>query len=83
LASTIVQILTQLLVRTHKTLTQQEAALAGSLLQPLHMASYNGHVQVVRFLLGQAGVSVNVAAADHDFPLHKACYKVYTCADVC
>ena len=44
---------------------------AGSLLQPLHMASYNGHATIVRFLLGRPGVSVNVPAGDHDTPLHK------------
>ena len=44
---------------------------AGSLLQPLHMASYNGHATMVRFLLGRPGVSVNVPAGDHDSPLHK------------
>jgi hypothetical protein len=50
----------------------------GSLLQPLHMASYNGQISIVRFLLGQPGVSVNVAAADHDSPLHKACYNAHS-----
>jgi ankyrin repeat protein len=49
----------------------------GSLLQPLHMASYNGHTNIVRFLVGRPGVSVNAAAGDHDSPLHKACYNAH------
>jgi len=35
---------------------------AGTLLQPLHMASYNGHLNVVRLLIASPGVSVLVRA---------------------
>jgi ankyrin repeat protein len=51
---------------------------AGSLLQPLHMASYNGHLNVARFLLARPRVSVQARAGDHDTALHKACYNAHS-----
>jgi len=49
-----------------------------TLIQPLHLASYHGHMGVCRFLLGMLNrSSVNAPAADHETPLHKAAYNAH------
>jgi len=49
-----------------------------TLIQPLHLASFHGHMGVCRFLLGMLNTaSVNVPAADHETPLHKAAYNAH------
>ncbi len=41
----------------------------------VHMAAYNGHAQIIRFLIGLPEIDVNAVCKEKDTPLHKACYN--------
>jgi ankyrin repeat protein len=43
---------------------------------PLHLACYNGHIDIVNILL-KYNSSVNLCATDGSTPLHVACIKGY------
>ncbi|CAO2653405.1 Nn.00g028160.m01.CDS01 [Neocucurbitaria sp. VM-36] len=47
-------------------------------LTPLHIATYKGHLEIVKILLNQTTVKVNSVTKEHETPLHLAIIKKHT-----